>query len=924
MDTTGSKPIDELVRRAIIGDGTAFTALWDANISSIRAYLRKTMKGLDRFYIEDVCSKSFEKAFRQIRSYDPSLGRFEVWLRRIAHNTALDVIDQENRRQRGYVSIDDESHSINVVDTIGDSATDALEDIIETEAREETQSLVDGLPELYRDIAHKRLIEGMQYKEIAEETGLELNTVRTRIRRAKQMLDKMKNLVIVILAALGISLQGYAADYFFFSVDTRNTSLMMAGKEGAPLVFRHYGPTVSNPADFVGYKTYTDSHSVGDIQVYPTAGGRFVYEPALAVTYPDGGLNTELLYESHSVEALKGGVWRTRVYLHDSKQPLRVCLVFDAYQEEDVILTHAEISNDGKKSVLLRDYYSSCLPIMASKYTLTHFNGAWAHENYLETETLTHGVKTIECRDGIRTSQRSNASFLLSLDTDELSEKGTDVIAGALRWSGNYKINFQLTEAGRLFITAGIHPSGAEYTLAKGQTFVTPDMVWTYSTDGAGRASRNLHDWARRCGMYDSSMYCPTLLNSWEGAYFSFNTKTLTDMIDDAASMGLEMFVLDDGWFGTGENARNSDKSGLGDWEENREKIPEGIKYIADYAHSKGLKFGIWIEPEMVNPKSKLYARHPEWVVVEKGREAYQGRNQLLLDLSNPKVQDFVFDVFDRTMQLGDIDYIKWDANRHVFNVGSTYETEQANFWVDYINGLYRVLERIRAKYPKVLLQSCSSGGGRVDYGVLQWANEVWTSDNTDAFTRAYMQYGGSFIYPVQIFGSHISATPNHQTGRILPLKFRCDMAATARLGMEIQPKLLNEAEKKYVKDYLAAYKGYRDIVFGGDLYRISSPYEGGYYSLMYVSKDKKKAVFFAFCLDYLNRSVVPKFRLDGLADGVKYKVTEICPEPSGDGVRRVFWGDGKTFGSDYLMNFGLNMNLKQPYQSTVIMLEAE
>ncbi len=918
MAQTGSKPIDELVRRAIIGDGTAFTALWDANIDSIRSYLRTIMKQLDYFYVEDVCSKTFEKAFRQIRSFDPSLGRFEVWLKRIAHNTALDVIYQETRRLRGYVSIDDEGRSLNVAETIGDDVDDALEGIIKTEVREETEQLVEGLPELYREIARKRLIEGMQYKEIAEETGIELNTVRTRIRRAKQMLDKMKNLVIVILAALGLSLQGFAADYHYINVSTDHNSLVMVGKVGGALSYRHYGPSVRSASDFTGYATYADSHSVGDPQMYPTAGGKFVLEPALAVTYPDGGLNTELIYETSYVEKPQAGVIRTRVQLKDSKQPLVVCLVFDAYQAEDVILAHAEITNCGKKSVLLRNFYSSCIPILSEKYTLTHFNGSWAHENYIETERLTHGIKVVECRDGVRATQRSNPSFMLSLDSDTLDETHGDVIAGALRWSGSYRLNFQVDETGRLYISSGIHPNGAEYTLAGGATFTTPDMVWTYSTQGAGQASRNLHDWARRFGMYDSSMHCPMLLNSWEGAYFSFNTKTLTDMIDDAAGMGLEMFVLDDGWFANGEYARDNDKAGLGDWELNEKKIPEGIGYLADYAHAKGLKFGIWIEPEMVNPKSNLYRKHPEWVVVEKGREAYPARNQLLLDLSNPEVQDFVFGVFDRTMQLGDIDYIKWDCNRHVFNVGSSSEKYQANFWVDYINGLYDVLRRIREKYPKVMLQSCSSGGGRMDYGVLQWANEVWTSDNTDAHSRAFMQYGASLIYPVQILGSHISAIPNHQTGRIIPLKFRCDMAATARLGMEIQPKLLNDEEKEYVRKYLAAYKEYRDIVFDGDLYRVSSPYDGGYYALAYVSKDKSKAVFFAFCLQYESRSVAPKFRIGGLDGTARYKVTEIAPK------RKSTWADGKVLGGDFLTSFGLNMDLKQPYQSAVLLLERQ
>ena len=918
MAPTGSKHTDELVRRAIIGDGTAFTALWDANIASVRSYLRKTMTQLDHFYIEDVCSKTFEKAFRQIHSFDPGLGTFEAWLGRIAHNTALDVIDQEKRRQRGYISFDDDPRTLNAVDAMGGEEEDALEEIIKTEARQETESLVDGLPELYRDIARRRLIEGMQYKEIAEETGLELNTVRTRIRRAKQMLDKMKNLIIVVFAMLGLSLQALAADYHYISVNTAGSSIIMVGKVGGPLNYRHYGPSVSNPADFTNYSAYADSHSAGDIPMYPTAGGKFVFEPALAVTYPDGGLNTELVYQSWEQKTLGPDVVRTTVHLSDSRQPLLVDLVFDAYWAEDVIIMHSEISNQGKKSVVLRNYYSASIPLWSPKYTLTHFNGAWANENRIETERLTHGTKVVECRDGVRTTQRSNPSFLLSLDSDTLDETHGEVIAGALRWSGNYKISFHMDEAGRLYILSGIHPTGAEYTLAGDSTFVTPEMVFTYSTAGAGQASRNLHDWARNYGMYDATMHCPMLLNSWEGAYFDFNTKTLTDMIDDAAAMGLEMFVLDDGWFGNGEFARNNDKAGLGDWELNTAKIPEGIGYLADYAHSKGLKFGIWIEPEMVNPRSNLYLKHPDWVVNEKGREAYPARNQLLLDLSNPKVQDFVFDVFDRTMQLGDIDYIKWDCNRHVYNVGSTYESNQANFWVDYIKGLYSVLDRVRAKYPKVFLQSCSSGGGRMDYGVLNWANEVWTSDNTDAHSRAFMQYGASLIYPVQILGSHISASPNHQTGRAIPLKFRCDMAATARLGMEIQPKQMSDEEKTYIKQYLKEYKQFRDVVFDGDLYRISSPENSDHYALMYASKDKSKAVLFAFCLQYNGRGLCPKFRAGGLDPAARYKGTEVAP------VRKSFWGDGMEFGGDYLMNFGLNFSLYKPYQSTVILLERQ
>ena len=914
MAQTGSRPIDELVRRAIIGDGTAFTELWDSNIGALRAYLGKNMKQLDHFFIEDVCSKTFEKAFRQIRTYDPSLGRFDVWLKRIARNTAFDVIEQEARRQRSYVSIDEDSRSLLVADT--PDQEDPLDEVIRTEARKQTGNMVDRLPELYRDIARLRLLEGMQYKEISEETGLELNTVRTRIRRAKILLDKMKNLVILLVAALGISLNALAAD--IIPVRTAGTALIMSAEPGGTLNYRHYGPTVAATADYAKYDARMDSHTVGDPFMYPSAGGKFTLEPALAVTYADGTFNTELKYESYMTERITPDMDRTVVRLRDAKQPLRVELIFEAYRDEDVIVTHAVIYNDGAKNVVLRNYYSACMPLYAPKYTVSHFYGMWAREWVLETETLTRGSKTIEDREGVQATQKSNPSFMLGLGTGSIDERTGDVIAGALCWSGNYKINFQVDESGRLYILSGMHPAGAEYTLEGKSSFVTPDMVWTYSTRGAGQASRNLHDWARGKRMYSAATKVPTLLNSWEGAYFSFNTKTLTDMIDDAASLGLEMFVLDDGWFGRGEYARNGDDAGLGDWQLNEEKIPEGIGWLAEYAHSKGLKFGIWIEPEMVNPRSQLYQAHPEWVVNEPGRELYQERNQLLLDLSNPAVQDFVFGVFDSVMQFGGVDYVKWDSNRRVYNPGSATERYQQNFWVDYVRGYYSVLERIRQKYPDVLIQSCSSGGGRADYGVLAWTNEFWTSDNTDALTRAYMQYAASLIYPVQVLGSHISATPNHQTGNITPLKFRCDMAASGRLGMEIQPKLLSDSDKEYVREYLKSYKQFRDIVFDGDQYRLCSPYDGGgNYSVMFVSKDGSRAVFFAYCLSYQGSGVTSQFRLDGLDSAARYKVTELNPRGP---VK--FWGDGMSFGGDYLMNTGLNFKMQEPCTSVVMMIE--
>ncbi|MBO7511027.1 MAG: alpha-galactosidase, partial [Bacteroidales bacterium] len=521
------------------------------------------------------------------------------------------------------------------------------------------------------------------------------------------------------------------------------------------------------------------------------------------------------------------------------------------------------------------------------------------------------------CRSYARSGATWTHTEATTYDTEEYSERYGEVIAGALAWSGNFKLCFD-RNISRLNISAGINPYASTYKLAAGETFVTPDMIWTWSGNGAGQASRNLHAWGRKYGVYGGGKINPTLLNSWEGAYFNFNAATLIGMIDDAADMGLEMFVLDDGWFGNGEYARNNDRAGLGDWELNTEKLPEGIDSIASHAHDKGLKFGIWIEPEMVNPKSNLANNHPDWVVRSQGREIYTGRNQWLLDLSNPAVQDFVYGVFDRTMQLSDkIDYIKWDCNRVVNSFGSDWQKDQDRFFVEYVQGYYKVLRRIREKYPDTLIQCCSSGGSRVDYGQLAYHNEVWTSDNTDAICRSRIQNGTSLIYPASIMGCHVSAVPNHQSGAITPLKFRFDMACAGRLGMELQPKDLTPEERVFADRCIKSYKQYRDLVFNGDLYRLVAPEEGRY-ALMYVSQDKRRAVVYGFNLSYESREIFRTLRLDGLNPDLRYKVNELNVEKS------CWWGNGDTFTGDFLMNGGFNPRLDKTFSSAIFYLEAE
>ncbi|WP_294081742.1 alpha-galactosidase [Proteiniphilum sp. UBA5384] len=705
------------------------------------------------------------------------------------------------------------------------------------------------------------------------------------------------------------------------NLQTKDLSMIMTVGKDSVVYFHHFGKKIEDATPFLRKKSYRRDDYGTDPHAYLAAGGSNYREPALLVTHSDGDLNTELAYVGHQQEKMgDDNVVQTTITMQDKKLPLVVQLIVTAYTRENVFTQKVNITNRQKQDVVLHNFYSSYLPIRAKKYYLNSFHGAWAQEMFMEESLLNHGIKSIENRMGVRTTHTENPSFVLALDMP-LDENAGEVIGGALAWSGNYKINFQVDEFDMLGITAGMNPYASEYTLGANEIFHTPEMVYTYSTTGAGGVSRNLHDWARRYQVYDAGTVRPTLLNSWEGAYFTFDEKTITDMIDDAADMGLEMFVLDDGWFGN-KYPRNSSGQGLGDWQVTESKLPRGISYLADYTVNKGLQFGIWIEPEMVNPKSELAERHPDWIVKAKGRPVPTTRNQWLLDMTNPEVQDFVFGVFDDVMKQSDnISYVKWDANRHVASVGSAFlpADKQSHFWINYTQGLYSVYERIRAKYPDVLIQACSSGGGRVDYGAMKYNQEVWTSDNTDARSRIFIQYGTNMIYPALVTGSHVSAVPNHQTGNVTPLKFRFDMAMSGRFGMELQPKDLSGKEKEFAKTAIENYKYIRDIVMEGDLYRIISPYEEkGLYAIMYVDKDKKRAVVFDYCFEYQGRTHRGQsVKLHGLDPAKRYKVTELNVEKSG------FWGNNGVFSGEYLINEGINPQLEKMYQSAVFFLES-
>lgn len=726
------------------------------------------------------------------------------------------------------------------------------------------------------------------------------------------------NILISLLALVFVSGTAYAQkSRRNVSVETAHSSLVFSVDENNELIFRHYGKKMNLLNDF-SMDLFTPSAHQNFPSLYPTYGGRNYIVPALKLTHSDGVICCELKLRDIKMNKIDENVTETVVELKDKAYDLFVDVHYTAYYNEDVITQYVTVRNQEKGKVNVEHLASSYLPLQASSYYLTHFYGAWSKEMHLKEEELTNGVKSIESVKGVRTSQCESPAFVLSLNGKSQENTG-EVYGGALAWSGNYKLSFQINEDRMLNIVSGMNPFAAALSLDNGEEVETPEMVLTYSGEGKNRMSQNFHRWSRKYALAHGGDQRPVILNSWEGVGMKFDEKKICAMIDDAASLGVELFVLDDGWFGN-KYPRDTPEFGLGDWEVNKKKLPQGISYLAEYAKKKGMQFGLWIEPEMVNPKSELAKKHPDWVVKTDRYTAYTERNQWLLDLTNPMVQNFILKTIDDMVAMSpNLAYIKWDANRYANNVGSSFllADKQSRFWYDYVKGLYSVYNRIREKYPNLMLQACSSGGGRMDFGSLKYHDEFWTSDNTNAVDRIYIQHGASMFFPSIAMASHVSASPNQQTGMSLPLKYRFDVAMSGRFGMELQPKDMNAKELEYAKRAIETYKRIRPIVQQGDLYRLISPYDGvDRASLMYVSESKEEAVFFAYNLAYHERNERCIVKMQGLNPDAKYKITELNKLG-----RATFKLGEAVLTGEYLMNVGVPLTMNKSHESCVLEL---
>lgn len=706
-------------------------------------------------------------------------------------------------------------------------------------------------------------------------------------------------------------------------ISTPKTSLLLSAPVDGELKFVYYGAKLSE----------VDVHTMGETEkskllAYPVYGLNCPSEAALAVKHSDGNMTLQL--KVVKVDVLQQNKAElTTILLKDKVYPFYVKMCYKAYQDVDMIEIWSEISHQEKNAVVLNQFASAYLPVRRGNVWLSHLYGTWANEGRLVQEPLEPGMKVIKNKDGVRNSHTAHAEVMFSLDGQPQENAGR-VIGAALCYSGNYKLRIDTYESDYHHFYAGINEDNSIYSLKKNELFRTPELALTYSDEGLSGTSRNFHRWARLHKLANGTKLRKILLNSWEGVYFGINEERMNQMMTDIASMGGELFVMDDGWFGD-KYPRRTDKTSLGDWVVDKRKLPSGIEGLIDAAHQRGIKFGIWIEPEMANTRSELYEKHPDWVLKAPERELVLGRGgtQVVLDLTNPEVQDFIFHIVDNLMaKHPDINYIKWDANMSIMNHGSNYlnKEDQSDLYIAYHRGFESICQRIRLKYPDLTIQACAQGGGRANYGVLPYFDEFWVSDNTDALQRIYMQWGTSYFFPAIAMASHISAAPNHQTFRTIPLKYRIDVAMSGRLGMEIQPKDMTDEEKELCRKAIAEYKEIRPVVQLGDIYRLVSPYDKlGVASLMYTSPEKDKAVFYWWKLEHFYNQHLPRVKMAGLAPNAEYRICELNRID-----KQPLDFEGKIFSGAYLMANGLELpanhlvdrNKKNDYSSRVLYLE--
>ena len=728
-------------------------------------------------------------------------------------------------------------------------------------------------------------------------------------------------LSLALIALFAISARATEVANEIIRIATDATDLILSTAPNGRLYQVYLGPKLLHPEDFAKLSPYSRAGSDGSAatrgwEAYMTAGMEDYFEPALQVTHADGNMSTLLKYVSSEKKSIDGNAEETIVTLKDDYYPMEVKLHYISYAKENIIKTWSEISHTEKKPVLLHRYASGIIYFERPSYYLTEFSGDWAQEMQMSHQQLQFGKKMIDTKLGSRAAMHAYPFFELGFGEPAKEDAG-EVVMGTIGWTGNYRFTFEIDNLKNLRVLAGINPFASTYELKPGEVFTTPEFIFTRSDNGKGEASRYFHDWARNYQLRDGKGDRLTLLNNWENTAFKFDEDILAELMKEAKHLGVDMFLLDDGWFAN-KYPRNNDRAGLGDWEAMKAKLPHGVPGLVAKAKEAGVKFGIWIEPEMVNPKSELFEKHPDWAIHLPNRETYYYRNQLVLDLSNPEVQDYVFGVVDRIMtENPDIAYFKWDCNSPITNVYSPYLKEkQSQLYVDHVRGVYNVFQRVKEKYPNLPMMLCSGGGARCDYEALKYFTEFWCSDNTDPVERLFIQWGFSQFFPTKAMCAHVTSWNKRAS-----IKFRTDVAMMCKLGFDIGLKELAPDELTYCQNAVANYKRLKPVILDGDFYRLVSPYETNHTAVMHVSKAKDKALVYAY--DIYPRFAEKTFavKLQGLDPNKQYKVEEINLMP---GAKSRFAQNGQIFSGDYLMKVGLYAFTTQTLQSRILEVTAQ
>lgn len=651
-----------------------------------------------------------------------------------------------------------------------------------------------------------------------------------------------------------------------------------------------------SPYAFEGNSTF----SLENIkQEYPTFGCGDMRFPAYEIERENGSHVVEFVYKEHKIYNSKPkleGLPATYVESDDEAQTLelvledtsintRIVLLYTIYEAFPVIARSVRFECDSDEKITLLSAMSACVDLPDKDYEMIDLAGVWARERHVRRHKLDYGIQSIYSMRGCSSYQFNPFLALARENADEFQGK---VYGFSLVYSGNFLAQTEVDNYDTARVLMGIHPNGFKWTLGKGESFQTPEMVMVYSEAGLNGMSQTFHKLYRTRlarGTWRDKVR-PILINSWEAFYFDFDAPKLLGLADAAADLGMELFVLDDGWFGK----RDDSTSSLGDWYPNEEKLKGTLKELAEKINAKGLKFGLWIEPEMTNKDSDLYRAHPDWLLAEQGKRICHSRTQYVLDFSKKEVREYIGDMLENLLAEVPVSYIKWDMNRtfsEVFSNGNDREY-QGKVCHKYILGVYELYERLTSRFPHVLFESCASGGARFDPGMLYYAPQGWTSDDTDAIERLKIQYGTSMVYPVSCMGSHVSASPNHQTNRVTPIETRADVAYFGTFGYELDLLKLGEEDKAEIRRQIAFMKEKRDLIQKGTFYRLKSPFEGNETAWMIVSEDQKKALVGYYRVMQPVNVGFKRLKLKGLKEDTCYKVSGYAYDCYGDELMQV------------------------------------